>query len=164
MRVVVADTGPLRYLLAIGHIDIPPQLFETISIPTTVHDELRHPSAPALVRHWATTPPPWLEVLPVAPTDDPALQILDPGERAAVTLGLSLHADLILMDDRKGVTVATQKGFEVIGTLGVLVRASRLGMLDFPAALARLKETNFHYRQKLIDDLLTKHKDCKSES
>ena len=34
MRVVVADTGPLRYLLAIGHIDILPQLFETISIPT----------------------------------------------------------------------------------------------------------------------------------
>ena len=64
MRVVVADTGPLRYLLAIGHIDILPQLFETISIPTTVHDELRHPSAPAPVRHWATTPPPWLEVLP----------------------------------------------------------------------------------------------------
>ena len=82
MLVVVADTGPLRYLLAIGHIGILPQLFETISIPTAVHDELRHPSAPALVRHWAATPPPWLKVLPVTPTNDPALQILDPGERA----------------------------------------------------------------------------------
>ena len=123
MRVVVADTGPLRYLLAIGHIDILPQLFETISIPTTVHDELLHPSAPALVRHWAITPPPWLEILPVAPTDDPALQILDPGEKAALALGLSLHADLILIDDRKGVTVAVQKRFEVTGTLGLLIRA-----------------------------------------
>jgi uncharacterized protein len=104
------------------------------------------------------TPPDWLEVLPVAPNNDPAFQILDAGERAAVTLGLSMHAELILMDDRKGVTVAVQKGLEVIGTLGVLVRASRLGMLDLPSAFERLKETNFHYRQKLIDDLLNKHR------
>ena len=157
MRVVVADTGPLRYLLAIGHIDILPQLFETISIPTTVHDELRHPSAPALVRHWATTPPPWLEVLSVGPTDDPALQILDPGEKAALALGLSLHAELILIDDRKAVTVAIQKGFEVTGTLGLLIRASKQGMLDFPSALERLKETNFHYRQQFLDDLLKQY-------
>ena len=58
----------------------------------------------------------------------------------------------------KGVTVALQKGFEVIGTLGILVRASQLGMLDLSSALERLKETNFHYRQKLIEDLLNKHK------
>ncbi len=59
MRVVVADTGPLRYLLAIGHIDILPKLFKSISIPTTVHDELLHPAAPALVRLWASITPPW---------------------------------------------------------------------------------------------------------
>ena len=81
MRVVVADTGPVRYLLAIGHIDILPQLFKTISIPTTVHGELLHPSAPALVRHWATKPPPWLEVLSVAPIDNPRFISLIPAKR-----------------------------------------------------------------------------------
>ncbi len=35
MPVVVADTGPLRYLLAIGHVDILPRLFEKLSIPLT---------------------------------------------------------------------------------------------------------------------------------
>ena len=102
MRVVIADTGPLRYLMAIGHIDILPKLFKTISIPIAVHEELRHASAPPILRSWAMTPPDWLQVRLVTPSNDPALQILDPGERAAVTLGLSLHADLILMDDRKG--------------------------------------------------------------
>ena len=53
MRVVIADTGPLRYLIAIGHIDILPKLFKTISIPTAVHEELRHSSAPPSVRAWA---------------------------------------------------------------------------------------------------------------
>ena len=158
MRVVVADTGPLRYLIAIGHIDILLKLFEKISIPTMVHEELQHPLAPALVRHWATRPPPWLEVLPFVPTDDAALQILDRGEKAALALGLSLHADLILIDDRKGVAVAVQKGFEVTGTLGLPIRASQQGILDFPSALERLKETNFHYRQELLDDLLAKNR------
>ena len=158
MRVVVADTGPLRYLLAIGHIDILPKIFGTVSIPTMVHDELRHPSAPTLVRHWAATPPSWLEVLLVAARHDPELQILDPGEKAALSLGLSLHADLILIDDRKGVTVAVQKGFEVTGTLGLLIRAAQQGILDFPTALERLKETNSHYRQELLDDLLARNK------
>ena len=54
--------------------------------------------------------------------------------------------------------VAVQKGFEVTGTLGVLIRASQHGILDFPSALERLKETNFYYRQELLDDLLAKNK------
>jgi predicted nucleic acid-binding protein len=47
---VVADTGPIRYLAKIGHIGLLPRLLERILIPPLVCDELRHPSAPALVR------------------------------------------------------------------------------------------------------------------
>ncbi len=75
-----------------------------------------------------------------------------------MALGLSLQANLILIDDRKGVTIAVQKGFEVTGTLGLLIRASQQGILDFPSALKRLKATNFHYRQELLDDLLAQNK------
>ena len=50
MLLVVADTSPIRYLVEIGHIGILPRLFERILIPSLVHDELRHPSAPKSVR------------------------------------------------------------------------------------------------------------------
>jgi len=141
----------------IGHIGILPQLFERIFIPSPVYDELRYPSAPAPVRAWVNAPPAWLEVLPVTVSDDPAFEALDDGEKSALTLGMTLGANLILIDDRKGAAVALRKGFQITGTLGLLTRAAQRGILDLADALARLKRTSFHYRQELFDDLLKKY-------
>jgi predicted nucleic acid-binding protein len=134
-------------------------LFETILAPSAVADELLHPSAPPSVRDWMQQPPRWLEVLPAADIDDPALVELDRGERSAIALGLSLKADLILIDDRKGKAVAQSKGFEVTGTIGVLDLAAERGLVDLVDAVERLKCTNFRYRQELFDVLLKKHGD-----
>jgi predicted nucleic acid-binding protein len=49
-------------------------------------------------------------------SDDPAFQALDDGEKSALTLGMTLGAELILIDDRKGAAVALQKGFQITGT------------------------------------------------
>jgi predicted nucleic acid-binding protein len=46
MRVVVADTSPIFYLLIIGHIDLLPRLFGKVVIPDAVQKELRHTTAP----------------------------------------------------------------------------------------------------------------------
>jgi predicted nucleic acid-binding protein len=102
--------------------------------------------------------PGWVEVLPVADIDDPVLKALDPGERSAIALGLSLKADLILIDDRKGAAAARNRGFEVTGTLGVRDLAAELGLIDLADAFDRLKHTNFRYRQELFDALLKKHR------
>jgi hypothetical protein len=59
----------------------------------------------------------------VAASDDPAFQ--DDGEKSALTLGMTLGADLILIDDRKGAAVALQKGFQITGTLGFLTRSAQ---------------------------------------
>ena len=101
--------------------------------------------------------PVWLEVLPVNVSGDPAFQSLDEGEKSALTLGMILGADLILIDDRKGAAAALRKGFQVTGTLGLLTRSAQRGLLDLADSLARLKRTNFHYRQELFDDLLKKY-------
>jgi predicted nucleic acid-binding protein len=99
MRLVVADTSPLRYLLQIEQIEILPRLFEKIFIPSVVYDELRHPSAPQAVQTWMRSRPDWLEVSVVSASDDPSLGALDEGEKSAIALGLSLSADLVLIDD-----------------------------------------------------------------
>jgi predicted nucleic acid-binding protein len=105
MRLVVADTSPLRYLVQIGL----PRLFEEIFLSSVVADELHDPSAPPAVRVWMRQPPAWLQVIPVVDVDDPALEALDHGERSAIALGLSLGADLILIDERKGAAAAVNK-------------------------------------------------------
>jgi predicted nucleic acid-binding protein len=94
-------------------------------------NELAHADSPPLVRAFATHKPPWLDVHP-----DPSLDIseltdasLDEGERAAIALAKSIAADLILMDDRAGATVARQLGFLVTDTLGILDLAAGRGLI-----------------------------------
>lgn len=123
MLLVVADTSPLLYLVQIGEIDVLPQLFERVVIPVAVHEELCHASTPVTVRTWAHALPAWMVVSETALIDDPDLVAIDGGERAAIALGLSLGAGLVLMDDRRGMAVAVRKGLRVTGTLGVLGRA-----------------------------------------
>lgn len=120
-------------------------------------EELRHPSAPTAVRAWMQDLPEWVKVVTAPEGDDPMLGELDPGERAAISLGLSLKADLILIDERKGTAVALMKGLEATGTLGVLDLAATRGLVNLREALDRLTKTNFRYRPQLITALLAKH-------
>ena len=86
--------------------------------------------------------------------DDESLRGLDDGEQAAIALAAALNADLLLMDDREGVIVARSKGLAVTGTLGVLSLAARRRLVDLADSSARLKRTNFRYRQEIMDELL----------
>jgi predicted nucleic acid-binding protein len=65
-----------------------------------------------------------------------------------------MHADLILIDERKGTAAALTKGFDVTGTLGILRLAAQGRLVDLADALAKLKRTNFRYRPAMMDDLL----------
>jgi predicted nucleic acid-binding protein len=154
LGLVVADTGPVHYLILIGHIGVLPQLFDAVCAPATVAAELRHPSAPDPVRGWAADPPLWFTVRPDPANPIPLPQRLDVGERAAIALAHALGAELLLIDDRAGVAAAREQGFRVTGTLGVLVEAARQGLLDLSVAFSALRATNFHHAPALLDALL----------
>jgi len=160
MRVVVADATPLNYLILIDAVQVLPRIFQKIHVPVEVRDELAREAAPGAVRTWMEQPPQWLEVLavPTKPTEDASLQTLDPGERAAIVLAESIHADLLLVDDRAGAILAQQRGLAVTGTLGVLDLASRAGLLRLHDAFARLQKTNFRYPPSLLEILLKEEK------
>ena len=155
MQLVIADTGPVNYLLLIGHIDILPALFEKVILPVAVKDELSNPDTPVSVRDWMADPPSWVEVhQTMSPIVDVSLRELGVGETEAIALATELHADLLLMDDRRGVKAALQRGLAVTGTMGLLTRAARQGILDLADAFERLKNTNFRYWQEIMDAML----------
>ncbi len=160
MSVVVADTGPLHYLVLIEAIDLLPRLFGTVFVPEIVCAELDHDETPAIVRRWITNPPPWL-VIRAAPAGavykTPNGVALDDGESEALALASALRAGLILMDDRIGVEAARAEGFKVMGTLGVLDLAARRDMMDLADAIVRLRATNFRCQQAIIDDVLARY-------
>jgi predicted nucleic acid-binding protein len=163
MRLVVADTGPINYLVLVDAVDTLPKLFDEIVVPVAVYDELTHAEAPAVVRAWIAQAPAWLKIRPNPDqnADDPGETALDEGERAAIALAAAIGADLILIDDRAGVAEARRRGLTVTGTLGVLDLAARRGLLDLAVTLARLKRTNFRYRPEIMDALLAQHRDRK---
>jgi len=116
--IVVADAGPIHYLVLVGAVDVLQPRYTRVLVPQTVAEELRDARAPDAVRNWIALPPTWCEIRPDPPSD-PALQFLDPGERAAIALALSLHAGRLLMDEWEGRAEAERRHLRVIGTLGI---------------------------------------------
>ncbi len=148
--IVVADTSPLNYLIQIECDNLLLQLYERVLIPRAVMKELSHPSSPISVRSWLAAVPEWAEVRETNVQPDPTLSVLDIGEREAIQLAQESHADLLLIDERKGRAEAKRRGLATTGTLGVLLSAGELGFVDPKAACQRLlTETSFRITPEL---------------
>lgn len=160
MKVVVADATPLHYLILVHAVDVLPRLFQRISIPSEVREELCRPASPMVVRTWIEHAPSWLSIESVKMRyeGDSALAGLDPGERAAILFAEANHADLLLIDERAGAVVAQQRGLTITGTLGVLDLAAAAGYLDLKDVFGLLQKTNFRYPPSLMETLLEQDK------
>jgi predicted nucleic acid-binding protein len=109
------------------------------------------------VRQWIAKAPEWLRVRGIQTTPSAPLLILDVGEREAIQLAVEVSADAVLMDDAEGRSVAESFGPRVSGTLGILERASRLGMIDLRQAFAKLEQTNFRISPELREALIRRN-------
>jgi len=152
--IVVSDTSPLNYLVLIGQEELLPKLFGRVIIPQIVFNELTGVSAPAQILVWAEKLPLWLEIQPTNLIAPPSLDILDNGERDAILLAQEISANLILLDDRQARNAARDLGLTITGTVGVLDKASREGLIDLRDVLKDLQKTNFYISVELIGKLL----------
>jgi predicted nucleic acid-binding protein len=141
--IVVSDALPLISLAATGYLEILKQLYEQVTIPAAVYQEITG-SAPGLpgaseVRtlEWIITQPVQNHIVVRALRGE-----LDAGEAEAIALAVELQAELLLIDERRARVVATRLGLNVVGVLGVLVEAKHKSLVP------RLKP--------LLDDLITR--------
>jgi predicted nucleic acid-binding protein len=148
---VVADTSPFHYLILIDQTDLLSGLFGRVFVPPAVEAELRHPSAPAVVRRTIVERPDWLETVlfRVDPARPPVVG-LHAGERDAILLADFIAAELVLPDERKARRAAVGRDHKVVGLFGLPVRGAELGMTDFDQAVERLTATNFRLDPRLI--------------
>ncbi|MBL8211246.1 MAG: DUF3368 domain-containing protein [Bryobacterales bacterium] len=158
MKVVVADTSPLNYLILIDCVELLRDLYTRIVIPTVVLDELSAVGAPPQVIHWVWSRPAWVEVRSAPgggcfPNEIDA-SALDAGEAAAIRLALSEPDSLLLIDETAGRSVATRLGVANTGTLGVLLAGAKEGLIDLRSSLTRLQQTNFRISKGLVDAIL----------
>jgi predicted nucleic acid-binding protein len=149
--IVVADSGPLHYLILLGHVDLLQRFYGEVLVPEPVAGELTTASAPDAVREWMTNLPAWVAVRPVTAdaisrvTDD-----LDLGERAAIALAETVRADLLLIDEAAGRAEARRRHLRVTGTLGVLRAGAERGVVDVPDLIERLRSTTFYLDETLV--------------
>lgn len=159
--IVVADSSPINYLVLIDAVDLLESLFGEVIVPNSVADELSSEGAPEVVRVWMTTAPGWLKIEEVqseALVSVAALK-LHLGELEAIVLAESLDADYLIMDERAGRRAAEARNLTVVGTLGVLEKADRDGLIrDFPDLLERLDATSFYMSRELKHMLLERHR------
>ena len=155
--IIVSNTSPINYLILIGYINLLPELFGAIIIPQAVYSELSDASAPSPVQTWIATPPDWLKIQPVSQSSDAILDLLDPGERAAILLSQELNADLVLLDDMKARRTATERGLAITGILGILDQAATMKLIALPAAVQNLQSTSFWASDSLFQKLLDKY-------
>ncbi len=159
-RLVVADTSCFQYLFQADCLDLLPKLYGQIAIPPAVTAELeRGRSLGVSLPKPAELP--WL--LPMEPVPIVAvIPNLGAGEREVISLAKSAPDALAILDDALARAYAKRLGVTFTGTLGVLLKAKQLGMIEsLTLLLDRLDKLGFRLdvdtRQaalKLAEELL----------
>jgi predicted nucleic acid-binding protein len=162
--IVVADTSPINYMVQIGAIRVLPSLYRRVVVPAAVWEELLAARTPTIVKSWLAASNDWLEVRSSSYAA-PLSASLDGGEAQAIQLALDIKADLVLMDDRRGVVEARRLKLTTTGTVGVLVAAERAGLLNAEDHLKRLlAETNFKCSPAVAQDAFLQIQQIRSGS
>ncbi|MFN0078401.1 MAG: DUF3368 domain-containing protein [Prosthecobacter sp.] len=151
--IVVADTSVLLNLVFLGQEGLLVGLFGAVHVPAAVAREFARLAASS-GRFAGLTLPAFCQItsvngIPAQIASDPRL---DTGESEALTLALSIKADAVLLDEVAARDCASSLGIQVIGTLGLLVRAKQDGHIPLVAPLLRklLVEGRFRASPALV--------------
>ena len=91
----------------------------------------------------------WLEIVDVEPSQELLDIGLHAGEVGAIRLAEIRSATFVILDDSDARIVATRRGLQVTGLLGVLKRAAQSGLVDGKELVERLLKTTFRISPEL---------------
>lgn len=128
-------------------------------MPSAVFEELTNPLTPDNVRQIISMMPAWLRVHQSSGAIAGETQgRLGKRELEAIMLAEAVRPDFLLLDEKMGRSVALKRNLPVMGTLGLLERADRLGLIDLPVVLSELKKSGFFMSASLEDLLLRRNR------
>jgi predicted nucleic acid-binding protein len=152
-RIVVSDTTAITHLSKIHALFILRRLYHEILIPEAVYNELcqakrTQPGALQLMNS------PWIKVIPITNKKIAAKlkQRLDLGESEAITLAIETSADVLIIDEIAGRRAAKKLVNKIIGTVGVLLEAKKMGFISYVKPyLTQLRNTGFRISSELFE-------------
>lgn len=155
MRKVVVNSTPLIALCGIGKLDILQKLYQEILIPAAVFHEVtaKEDSACRQLRSAGS----WIRVETIRDQTEKKMYKarLHTGEVEVMILAQEIAADLVIIDDNTAKTTAKYLGLPVTGTLGVLLKAKKQGIIEAVSPLlSKLKQNGFYISPNLEDLVL----------
>lgn len=126
----VVDASPLIHLSRIGQIHLLTSLGPTLVVPDPVFKEVLAKASDESSRIVSETS--WLQRVssPPIPTDIVRWD-LGAGEAAVLAWSRAHNGSLAVLDDGKARRIAKTLGLPFIGTLGIVLRAKRRGLIPF---------------------------------
>ena len=153
--IAVADSGPLIGLARINKLELLPGLFSEIIVPPEVWNEVTIKGR-GLPGAYEISQIKWITIQPPSPQLIQSLSILvDAGEAQAIALAQTTPNCILLLDDSRARKISARLSIKQIGTIGLLLRAKRVGLVEeIKPHIEALVENGIYIRQELIDAVL----------
>lgn len=147
----VSNSSCLIALEKIGHLDLLSKSFDSILIPPAVQSEFGKKIDWLIVKSVQNT----------AVVNSLKTQI-DDGESEAIALAMEMTDVFVVLDDKKARRIAKQLGLKVIGTVGLLLRAKKKGIVtEIKPILDALQNVDFRIADILYKKALRLAKEVK---
>jgi predicted nucleic acid-binding protein len=139
-KAIISDTSCLIVFAKINELDLLRRLFTEIVTSDEVVDE------------FGQVLPDWISVQSVKNKyyqEELKLKV-DSGEASAIALAVENHDSLLIVDDFKARKLAASLGIDIIGSIGILVKAKNEGVIvSVKPFFERIRNTDF----RISDDL-----------
>ena len=151
--ILIADASPLIALSLCDQLNLLELLFDEIALPEAVFNEINIPDKPeaAKIINFVRD-----RIRPVDLSDFIiSVPNLGRGELEAMALYKKIHADFLLVDDKKARQIALYNNIKVVGSLGVLLLAKRKGIIEkIRPFLDILHASSIHLSSELYQHVL----------
>lgn len=149
---IVTNTTPLIAIsAALGSLDVLRFLYDRVVVPLEVQTEIRAAGSQALgVKEMDDAN--WLDYQSVNIAISPYLaNTLDRGEASVIQTALNAQIELVCIDEAVGRRVARLSGLTLTGSIGVLLKARKLGYnLSMEDAVKRMRQHGIWLSEEVI--------------
>jgi len=147
MKAIIADTSCLILYDKINKLEILRDTFVELIVTDEVAEEFGGELPDWIAIQQITNQAQYLELA----------KNLGKGEASSITLALEFNDSLLVIDERKGRKVAEEMKIEIIGSLGVLIKAKEKGRIESVKEILNLiDKTNFRISNSIKEQVLKK--------
>ena len=139
MKIIISDTTALIILAKTNHLDLLTNFIDRVYIPKAVMNEIKYKNDIVKVLIENSDFIEMKEVESKEILSDIETTNLDLGEMEAIALALELGLRLII-DEKIGRKIASQRGVKIIGLLGILEANFKLKLISYKELLYILED------------------------